>query len=79
MPVVAGMGPCERPDSTGEGTETLAYEKAVPAIRDQASALQTPDLLGADIGCPFDRCALRNVLLTVRLDDRYPPITQPER
>ncbi len=34
---VAGMGPCKRPGSTGEGTETLAYGKAAPAIRDQAA------------------------------------------
>ena len=38
---MADMGPCKRPGSTGEGTETLAYRKAVPAIRDQASARAT--------------------------------------
>ncbi len=32
---VAGMGPCKRPGSKGEGTETLANRKAVPSIRDQ--------------------------------------------
>jgi uncharacterized protein (DUF736 family) len=30
---MADIGPCKRPGSTGEGTETLAYGKAVPAIR----------------------------------------------
>src|SRR6266478_1627692 len=32
---VADIGPCKRPGFTGEGTETLANRKAVPAIRDQ--------------------------------------------
>src|SRR5258707_3030416 len=35
---VADMGPGKRPGSTGEGTETLAYRRAGPAIRGQASA-----------------------------------------
>src|SRR5216684_8750443 len=47
---VADMGPCKRSSPTGEGTETLAYGKAASAIRDQASALQTPGLPFADIG-----------------------------
>src|SRR5215831_3586607 len=33
---VADIGPCKRPGFTGEGTETLAYRRAVAAIRDQA-------------------------------------------
>ena len=47
---MADTGPCKRSSPTGEGTETLAYGKAVSAIRDQASALQTPGLPFADIG-----------------------------
>jgi hypothetical protein len=54
---MAGMGPCKRPGSTGEGTETPAYRRAGPAIRDQASARATDTgvcrLPG--IGCLFDR------------------------
>jgi len=33
---MADMGPCKRPDFNGEGTESLAYRRAVAAIRDQA-------------------------------------------
>jgi len=32
---VADIGPCKRPGSRGEGTETLAYRKAAPTTRDQ--------------------------------------------
>src|SRR5260370_1606148 len=35
---VAGIGPCKRSSSTGEGIETLAYRRAVPTIRAQTIA-----------------------------------------
>jgi hypothetical protein len=48
---MADMGPCKRPGFTGEGAETLAYGKGVPAIRDQASArLQDTGVSAADSG-----------------------------
>ena len=75
---MAGMGLCKRPGFTGEGTETLAYGKAAPAIRDQASARAT------DTGvCRLRVSAARSIdaparpaLLAVRFDDPHPPIIQ---
>jgi hypothetical protein len=63
----------------GEGTETLAYRKAVPAIRDQASArIADTGVCRPRISVPFDRSVAGATLLTVRLDDRHPPAPQPK-
>ena len=77
---MADMGRCKRPGFTGEGTETLAYGKAVPAIRDQASA-RPPEtrVYRPRIAVPCDRTAAITALSTVTLDDRHPPVTEPER
>jgi hypothetical protein len=77
---VADMGPCQRPGSTGEGTETLAYGKG-PQPSGTSPSIRLPDtgVCRLRIAVPFDRSALRNALSTVRLDDRQPPITEPER
>jgi hypothetical protein len=77
---VAGMGPCKRPRFEGEGTETLANRRALAAIRDQASTrLPVTRVCQLRIAVPFDGGAAMAAFLTVSLDDRYPPITEPER
>jgi DNA-binding transcriptional LysR family regulator len=77
---VADMGPCKRPGFTGEGTETLAYRKAVLAIRDQASArISDTGVCRLRIAVPFDRSAAGAALLMVRFDDRHPRISQQKR
>ncbi len=77
---MADMGPCKRPGSAGEGTETLAYRRAVPASRDQGqrSHCRHRGLSTAD-GVPFDRSASRTALLTARFDDPHPSSSQPKR
>ena len=77
---VADMGPCKRPGSAGEGTETLAYRRAVPASRDQGqrSHCRHRGLSTAD-SVPFDRSASRTALLTARFDDPHPSSSQPKR
>jgi hypothetical protein len=76
---VADMGPCKRPGLTGEGTETLASRKAVPAIRDQGQR-SSPRHRGCRlwIKVPFHRSTAMTALITVRFDNRQPPITQPK-
>src|SRR5258707_13168879 len=51
---VAGMGPCKRRGFAGEGTETLAYGKAVPAIRDHGQRI-------ADTGSAVCRYRRRSI------------------
>jgi len=76
---VAGMGPCKRPGLTGEGTETLAYRRAVPVIRDPGSArMQTPESISCGYrsrsieALRWPRCSPSD------FDDRHPRITQTE-
>jgi hypothetical protein len=75
---VVGMGPCKRPGSTGEGTETLAYRKAVPAIGTRPALVSDTGVCRLRVSVPFDRSVAGTALSTVRFDDPHPPITQPK-
>jgi len=65
---VADMGPCKRRGSTGEGMETLAYGKVVPAIWDQGQRLP-PDtgVCRLRLAVPFDRSVARTALFKVKI------------
>jgi hypothetical protein len=76
---VADMGPWKRPGFTGEGTETLASREAVPPSGTRVRARPRHQACRLRIAVPFDRSAAGTALSTVRLDDRQPPITEPER
>ncbi len=75
---MAEIGPCKRPGSTGEATETLAYKKAAqPSETRPVLAFQAPGLSAADI-VPFDRSACEDRAVRGRCDDQYRPGPQPK-
>jgi hypothetical protein len=76
---VADMGPCKRPDSTGERTETLAYGKGPQPSRTEPNGRIEYRVCRLQIAAPFDRSVAGPRRSRSRFDDRRPSITEPER
>ncbi len=57
---------CKGPGFTGEGTETLAYKKAVPSYSGPRASARLPDtgVCRLRIAVPFDRSVARTALFT---------------
>src|SRR6266851_4331580 len=60
---------CKGPGFTGEGTETLAYKKAVPSYSGPRASARLPDtgVCRLRIAVPFDRSVARTALFTVKI------------
>ena len=76
---MADMGPCKRPDSTGERTETLAYGKGPQPSRTEPNGRIEYRVCRLQIAAPFDRSVAGPRRSRSRFDDRRPSITEPER